>query len=441
MFLAAVLLADTSLCPGADAQETGTAQRFDVRNDIALEWAARLEKWDTQKLELVYQPQLETQLPQDVDLTAIGRIRSELSNELQPHGPSLDAMSCLSRQAFLGDRVEIELRELYLTTTVRDVYLSIGKQQIVWGNADRFRVLDVVNPLDYREFILDEFEDSRIPLWSGDVQIPINNLALEIVWIPDQTYNVFPEAESVFENTANVPRPPPFFRVDRQPPEKPGRVLADSDVGIRLSGFRNGWDFGFNYLYHYDDTPVLYRSLGLTIRGPTVTIEPAYERSHLIGGSFSNSFGNLTFRGELAFSFDKYYPSARFLDPDGIIKTNEFAYVLGLDWFGFRETFLSFQLFQNAVTTNDSMLFRDRLETYATFDVRREFLNDTLIAETFCVHDFNNNGGLVSPRISYALRDGLRLDAGVDIFYGPMNTLFGQFNHEDRLFVGIELSF
>ena len=40
----------------------------------------------------------------------------------------------------------------------------MGRQQVVWGRTDLFRVLDVVNPMDFsRHKIFDEFEDIRIP--------------------------------------------------------------------------------------------------------------------------------------------------------------------------------------------------------------------------------------------------------------------------------------
>jgi hypothetical protein len=46
------------------------------------------------------------------------------------------------------------------------LFVKIGKQQVVWGRTDLFRVLDVLNPVDYsRNNIYDELEDIRIPMW------------------------------------------------------------------------------------------------------------------------------------------------------------------------------------------------------------------------------------------------------------------------------------
>ena len=61
------------------------------------------------------------------------------------------------------------LREIYVDATVPfasgdELNIRIGRQQIVWGRTDLFRVLDQVNPIDFSiQNIYEELEDSRIP--------------------------------------------------------------------------------------------------------------------------------------------------------------------------------------------------------------------------------------------------------------------------------------
>ncbi len=58
------------------------------------------------------------------------------------------------------------LRELYVDTSIGDnLSLRLGKQQVVWGTADGIKLLDIVNPTDFREMAQNAMEDSRIPLW------------------------------------------------------------------------------------------------------------------------------------------------------------------------------------------------------------------------------------------------------------------------------------
>jgi hypothetical protein len=57
------------------------------------------------------------------------------------------------------------LRELYVDTGAGDWDLRIGKQQVVWGTADGIKLLDIINPTDFRELNQNAMEDSRIPVW------------------------------------------------------------------------------------------------------------------------------------------------------------------------------------------------------------------------------------------------------------------------------------
>ena len=57
------------------------------------------------------------------------------------------------------------LRELYVDTYVGEWSLRLGKQQVVWGTADGIKLLDIINPTDFRELSQNSMEDSRIPIW------------------------------------------------------------------------------------------------------------------------------------------------------------------------------------------------------------------------------------------------------------------------------------
>ena len=66
------------------------------------------------------------------------------------------------------------LRELYVDSVFgenSDVELRIGKQQVVWGTADGAKLLDIINPTDYREMAQNTMEDSRIPVWMAKLDM------------------------------------------------------------------------------------------------------------------------------------------------------------------------------------------------------------------------------------------------------------------------------
>ncbi len=57
------------------------------------------------------------------------------------------------------------LREFYFDTNAGGWDFRLGKQQVVWGTADGIKLLDIINPTDFRELNQNVSEDSRIPVW------------------------------------------------------------------------------------------------------------------------------------------------------------------------------------------------------------------------------------------------------------------------------------
>ena len=441
-FVALSLL--TASASGADGrQTTGSTAHVQYSAIVETEIAYGLNRNQGQKAELLFMPEFNVDLNNNYRLTAIGRFRFDARDLLEPGRPVQDTTSSFTRRYPVGEKAELELREIYVEGRMGKSFLIAGKQQIVWGKADGLKVLDVVNPQNFREFILDDFEDSRIPLWALNVEVPIGKNTLQLIWIPDKSYHQLPQQGALFAITspAIVPAPQPGVNVVQQSVVRPDGFFNTSDYGLRFSTFHKGWDLTFNYLYHYRDAPVLFQSLFLTPQGPVVTVTPRYQRSHLLGGSFSKAFGKFVVRGEMGFSSHRFFLTNDPMDTDGVVKTREFAYVFGLDWSGIRNTLISGQIFQSRLKDDLPGLVRDKVDTTVTFLARRHFKNETLTAEILWLYNLNNNDGLVRPKVSYEWKDNVKIWVGVDVFYGNNKGLFGQFDQNDRLVVGMEWGF
>jgi hypothetical protein len=167
----------------------------------------------------------------------------------------------------LHRKFEYKLREIYTDMAIPPFALRVGRQQVVWGETDNFRALDVINPLDLRwHWSRESWEDIRIPLWMVRAIYdigkfgPIEESFVESVWIPWDFQRT--------KITTDPRRPWAFIgdglrtvansavingqlydlqvrRIDR----KPDRSLESSQTGIRFKGIWGGIDFSLNYLY------------------------------------------------------------------------------------------------------------------------------------------------------------------------------------------------
>lgn len=401
-------------------------ERVDFSLTIDQEFSSSSNEGGTQKNQTTILPRFDLDLSDSMSLTVIARARLDTESALGFDGGNSHS--------------DFELREFYLDAEWEGAFWRLGKQQVVWGQADGLRVLDVVNPLELREFILPEFEDYRIPLWIANAEVPINeNWTAQFLLIPDQSYDELANRNSKFEirSPQLVPEPPAGVPVTIERTNTPSRMLKDADAGVRLSAFVGSWDLSLNYLYHYQDQPVLYQVHGES----GLSISPSYERTHLLGGSFSNVFGDTTLRGELGYSSDRFFLSSNPADADGIIQSGEFSYVLGLDYQGWRDWFLSAQVFQSTVNNRSGQMVRDKTNTTGTFLVNRNFLNDSVVAEILLIQSMNQDDGLVQLSLEYEWSTNFRFTFGADIFFGSSSGLFGQFEENDRVSLGIEFGY
>jgi len=84
-------------------------------------------------------------------------------------------------------------REAYFEFKYGDTQLRIGRQQIVWGKTDAFRLQDIVNPIDFSSHnVYPSLEDRRIPSLALDLTQsfgsvgPFEDFSLELVWVVDK---------------------------------------------------------------------------------------------------------------------------------------------------------------------------------------------------------------------------------------------------------------
>jgi len=362
-----------------------------------------------------------------------------------------EEVSEYSSRAILGSHGDAELRELYYKQRFGQSYITIGKQQVVWGTADGLRVLDVVNPFSFREFLLEDFDEARIPVWMVNYIHSIgSDTDLQLLVIPDLTFNDFPDGDGddAPEYAITSPRFQPGFPADVPPNlagvtnlglQRPSDSLQNADAGLRLSTRLGELDLTFNYLYQYDDNPVPYRRINTASGQPVLEFWQEYERTHLLGSTLSTDLSStLVLRYEIGLVHGRRVLRKNLNQDNGVLNTDELSYVLGLDWSGVADTMLSVQLFQSVLKDDAPDLVRDKVDSTVTFNVNSRFFNDTLTLEFMALHNLNDHDDLFRPSVTYAVLDGVNIWLGADIFTGEEAGVFGQFGETDRVLAGVE---
>jgi len=182
------------------------------------------------------------------------------------------------------------LREAYLDLSLSQAPLSfrIGRQQIIWGESDQFRMMDIVNPLDLSWHLQQEpFERLRVPQWifkglwdmgvlDAPIIGPLSNMFFETFWNP---FDYYPGVKVGF-----LPQP---WGAPIPNPVRSGQILYDTATGALSSSVfnLNGTSFRIG---DFHKNPAEASSTGARFHaimdnGLEFTINYVYARGRTIG--------------------------------------------------------------------------------------------------------------------------------------------------------------
>ena len=336
---------------------------------------------------------------------------------------------------------DFDLREAYLNLFLDQVDIRIGRQQVIWGQADGLKTLDVINPQDSKEFILDDFEDSRIPLWLVKAETYLGDYTLQFLWIPDLRFNELVRGSEF--DFFRLPFPPAIRLIEESPVE-PAKTLENSEWGARLAWKRGGWDMTLNYFYNYEDVPIFFRyvSFNPSTQQTTLTLKPRHTRFYILGGTFAKALGQVVMRGEVTYNLNRYFSTTDPLDQDGMRKKDLLNYVVALDYdIPRHHLFLSSQIFQRIIPAYERNLVQDRIESTWSFLGRMDFLHENLLADFLLLYGINDAQAHFRAKLAYKITDAWKVTVGTDLFEGEQREFFGQFDNRDRFNFKLEYNF
>jgi len=350
----------------------------------------------------------------------------------------------------------LKFREAYVDVQLNnlvgddDLFLRLGKQQVSWGKTDFFRLLDVVNPVDFgNHFFLEPFEDFKIPqtmvhaVWKFNRTGPFDDLSLEIDWnLNAFTPNQLGFPGGPFRFPGGSDQIAAFGLINQSfggglsEVDLPGHGFKDTEIGGRLQGVYEGVTWSVAAWRSWSDTPV-FQLKEITPAGVDYRIN--VPRTTVVGGSLDwfEDFTDSVWRLEVAHEFNAVFTNT--LRPDGTEKTDVFRWVLGWDrptWIRFlnnRRTFLlTAQVFHTHIFDHDEETVENVLgdvsragfagndeDTFVfTFVALGFYMSDRLQPSAFATYDTAGQGGLVGANVTYLLSDNLDFTVGFNGFYG-----------------------
>lgn len=334
-------------------------------------------------------------------------------------------------------RTYIRSKEAYLLYGGDDFDFRIGQQQIVWGKTDGLRMLDIINPLDMREFILDDFLDSRIGLWSARLNwyadIDGSEHEFEFIVIPDARPGEFAPAGSRWAYA--LPTAPAGTVLAIQAGDEPDWRPSDIEAGLAWRSNIAGWDLSLNWFYGWKDSPNMQKSQSPGL----LTLTPVYQRMNTVGGSFSNAFGAVVVRGEMAVNIGEGINKTGTTPATSIGRETTVNAAFGLDYTK-NNWRISPQFFIRYLPGGDTNIAEDQTSGFVSLMISTDYLNEKLKPELIGLYDWADGSWMLRPKVSYEFSDQITARFGGDLF-GGSKGFFGQFDKNDRLYTEVEYTF
>ena len=348
---------------------------------------------------------LRTESPNDW-MSSRTRVRGEVTLEKGHTGAFVSAN--LVYNAILKDRTGFQLREAYAYYSDEHWDLRAGRQIIAWGVADGLRLTDIISPMDYTEFLAQDYDDIRIPVGGLRLRYSREKWSFEAVAIP---------VSSFFELPTDDKNP---WLVGPLPiSDEPSHRLCNMEYGGRLSFFLSGIDFSLSALHTWNKMPVVCGGMG------------QYRRMTMLGADCSLPLGRFVLRGEVAEYLDEAQASVNQEVPRAA-STNA---LLGVDWYAGNDWSLSAQYAHKYVASGDH-----RNTGLATFRISKDLLRNTLALQSFAYIDVTNGGIYNRLSADYALNDQLHATLGYDYFHADRGS-FTVYDNNSEVFLKLKYSF
>ena len=332
------------------------------------------------------------------------RVRGELTLSHGQAGAFVSAN--LLYNAVLPDKSGFELREAYLTYNTSRWDVRLGRQIITWGVADGLRLTDIISPMDYSEFLAQDYDDIHIPVGAFRLRYGGERWNLEAVAVPVAQYFILPTGD---DNPWSVGQLPPITT--------PRRRLYNMEYGARWSAYLSGIDFSIAALHTWQKTPELYHG------------QLCYRRMGMVGGDLSVPIRQVVLRAEVA----------SYLYDEGATQA-----LLGLDWYLPGSCTLSaqyaHQVKRHGALDLDSGRRGSRHSGLATLRLSKDLCHSLLTLQTFAYVDVSEGGVFDRTSADYALSDQIHLLIGYDVLYADRGQFY-PYRHNSEAWIKAKYSF
>lgn len=397
-----------------------------------------------------------------------------------PGGPGSNMMDFLYN--------ETELREFHVEFNPTErVQLRLGKQQVVWGETDFFRAMDVVHGFDYRwrAFLEPENEELRKPLILANMIVQVPEAAGSMQFLFRPGWDRKQDIGNTLDLAGGRWRPQPYRGVDTlsatgYDPRHPEGDARDKTWGARWSGRAGPLNYSLAYLQTFNPDPVLNSAFVPYKKAPAGILGDWINPRNTLFGATVSGYAQpidavlsteLVYTKDAAFNVGSQSPMPGVLPEGlgGILRRDTFTSMFRMDKnFDLRNTLgtsklsmFSVQFFNTRILDFDS---KDDIVMNVGYGTRKKkdsailtgllgmsYDGDRINPQLAAGWDVSYGGAFVIPSLDVVMGDAWRLKVEADLFFGgkprrpgdleSATSMMGYFRDNNQLYLRLTRQF
>lgn len=407
-------------------------------------------------------------------------IEPELETTLQFNSEYIDVITAVELTIDEDLNPDLQLDEAFIRLYMGQQDMELGWRKIEWGKGDENHIMDILNPIDYSNFIEDDLNDRK----TGELMARFNFLMgdsgrLELVYIPWFTPDSYASSggwtpyevisRTATSETALTEYSQAYYiaataaaggdagmgalltaqRISEAEEdiirEEDTQNLYYSQVGIRFTHTIGPFDWGMAVQRSFMRDAIIE---GVDMTGITAASDPHWDITYtpivMVSEEMALVVGGFNIRHEGAYTFTEDWDGS-----DDSLRNHRVAWLLGVD----RDLGFSHLNF-NIQGTGTYILFTDNLEEsdpdyddeyYCDHNITAA-LSDKYFYEKLKVTvagawNIERGDFMIKAGAAFTVHDLLIIDLTYRMYEGEEDTVFGQFDSQDSLTLSCSVQF
>ncbi|GJM13361.1 MAG: hypothetical protein DHS20C12_17640 [Pseudohongiella sp.] len=372
---------------------------------------------DLNKIETSLFAQLDTKLGAGFDFRLSGKVYHD---EVYRLNEGIDYSSDETNEF----RNRFEVRDFYIEKQYDNgIYLKLGNQILAWGLAEYIRVTDLINTEDQYTFAQQDLEDIRLQVPAALLSYSTDDWTLDGVVTYRANKNYTAPIGDEFDQFAALRQA--GIRIER------GEIEREAEYFFRASTHLSQGDLQF-VAGEFNNNALSLEEI-TALRSTNPRFQYGQNRMRAFGVAANWADGSWLYFGEIGLHMDKaVIPKADsiFRQVNGWDEKDQVLSVLGVEYNGFRNLLLTFELDSIRTKNHDDFMYADKNQTSFGARLYWTALNEKLSVVAVRNELANQSGQVSRVSIDYDWSDSIEVgllwvDYGSDrdsIFYNYRNN-------------------